>query len=63
MNKKVTPDKPNGYKFELFFFDCFYMADGIALYEVSREEEFAPVKNPNGEDSPESARSLISKLH
>ena len=59
----MTPTEPNGYKFELFFFDCFYMADGISLYEADREEEFAPVKNPEGFDSAESARSLISKLH
>jgi UDP-N-acetylglucosamine pyrophosphorylase len=52
--------EPNGYKFELHFFDCFRMADGIALFEVKREEEFAPVKNATGNDSPESARCLMS---
>lgn len=39
------------------------MADGIALFEVKREEEFAPVKNATGNDSPESARCLMSQLH
>ena len=35
------------------------------MLEVLREEEFAPVKNPPGtkEDSPDSARELISRLH
>jgi len=33
--------------------------------EVSREEEFAPIKNPDAkkEDCPSTARNLISKLH
>ena len=31
--------------------------------EADRNEEFAPVKNATGIDSPESARELISKLH
>ena len=38
----------------------------VLLSEVSREEEFAPVKNKNAEgavDSPDTARDLISKLH
>ena len=37
----------------------------FGLVEVRREEEFAPVKNAPGiiEDSPDSARGLLSKLH
>lgn len=31
--------------------------------EADRNEEFAPVKNATGVDSPESARNLMSKLH
>jgi len=31
--------------------------------EVDRDEEFAPVKNATGADSPESAKMLISRLH
>lgn len=31
--------------------------------EADRSEEFAPVKNATGIDSPESARDLMSKLH
>ena len=30
---------------------------------MDRNEEFAPVKNAEGEDSPETARLLISKQH
>jgi len=55
----------NGFKFELFFFDCYPLAEKIALLECLREEEFAPVKNPVGskDDSPDTAREMMSKMH
>jgi UDP-N-acetylglucosamine/UDP-N-acetylgalactosamine diphosphorylase len=60
---QVTPHKPNGYKFELFMFDLFPLAQNMAALQVKREEEFAPVKNKDGVDSPASAKSLILNLH
>ena len=54
----VIPEKPNAYKFESFIFDAFDMLDGMAILRVKREEEFAPVKNAEGNDSPETARKL-----
>lgn len=54
----VTPEKPNAYKFEAFLFDAFRSFDSMAILRVKREDEFAPVKNREGEDSPESARKL-----
>lgn len=63
MGNRVTPDKPNAYKFELFMFDLFPRAEGMAILEVAREEEFAPVKNKEGQDSPSSARELLFQLH
>ncbi len=59
----VTPTLPNAYKFELFMFDLFPMAGAMAGLLVSREEEFAPVKNKDGVDSPASARNLLLELH
>jgi UDP-N-acetylglucosamine/UDP-N-acetylgalactosamine diphosphorylase len=59
----VTPSVPNAYKFELFMFDLFPMAGEMAGLLVSREEEFAPVKNKDGVDSPASARALLLDLH
>lgn len=60
---KVIPTKPNGYKFEYFLFDIFEQLNGMAALEVEREEEFAPVKNTEGEDSPKTAKDLILNLH
>jgi UDP-N-acetylglucosamine/UDP-N-acetylgalactosamine diphosphorylase len=59
----VTPGAPNAYKFELFMFDLFPRAPGMAVLDVARAEEFAPVKNKDGNDSPASARALITELH
>lgn len=55
----VTPEKPNAYKFEAFIFDAFNFFDDMAILRIKREEEFAPVKNKEGEDSPETARALF----
>lgn len=60
---KVKPDKPNGYKFEAFLFDIFERLDDMAALKVIREEEFAPVKNAEGDDSPKTARELTLNLH
>lgn len=39
--------------------------DKFGMMEVRRESEFAPVKNAPGaaEDSPDTARELMSRLH
>lgn len=54
-----------GYKLEQFIFDAFAYSPSTALFEVSREEEFAPVKNANGAsyDTPDSARLMLLRLH
>ena len=59
----VTSDKPNAYKFEAFLFDAFESLDDMAILRVKREEEFAPVKNAEGVDSPETARKLYKEFH
>jgi UDP-N-acetylglucosamine/UDP-N-acetylgalactosamine diphosphorylase len=54
--RSVTPDKPNGVKFELFVFDALPFARNPLLLETSRADDFSPVKNATGADSPQTAR-------
>lgn len=61
--KVVEPTEPNAYKFEAFIFDAFSTADDMSILRVKREEEFAPVKNAEGVDSPETARALYKAYH
>ena len=61
--KIIEPDSPNAYKFEAFLFDAFGDLDDMVILRVKREEEFAPVKNATGVDSPETARELYNNLH
>ena len=55
---KVT--KPNAYKYEAFIFDGFVFFDGISILRGRREEDFAPVKNAEGQDSPQTAVELYN---
>jgi UDP-N-acetylglucosamine/UDP-N-acetylgalactosamine diphosphorylase len=53
----VTPDGTlNALKFERFIFDALPLADRWLAVETSRAEEFSPVKNASGSDSPESSK-------
>ncbi len=56
LGKRVEPEAPNGYKFETFVFDALGDAGKTVFLEVRREDEFSPVKNKTGDDSPETAR-------
>ena len=58
---EVSPESPNGYKFETLILDMIHMLDGCLGYEVLRDYEFAPIKNKIGVDSVESARELLQK--
>jgi UDP-N-acetylglucosamine/UDP-N-acetylgalactosamine diphosphorylase len=59
----VEPDEPNAVKFESFIFDALPLAERAAIAETARAEEFAPLKNASGQDSPETARRMVSDLH
>lgn len=58
----VRPEAPNAYKFETFVFDALRDARNAIVMEVSREEEFSPVKNRTGEDSPRTAKRDLSNF-
>ena len=55
----VKPTEPNGFKFEQLVLDMIHQLSTCLPYEVIREHEFAPIKNPTGIDSVESARELL----
>ncbi len=55
----VKPETPNAYKFETLVLDMVHMQQSCLSFEVNRSLEFAPVKNPTGVDSVESARELL----
>lgn len=56
----VKVDVPNAYKFETFIFDSWTYFDDIAILRGKREEDFAPIKNKEGVDSPQTAVELYN---
>ena len=60
--KEIIPKECNAYKFEAFIFDAFGFFDDIAILRGKREEDFAPVKNKEGVDSPKTAKELYEKF-
>jgi UDP-N-acetylglucosamine/UDP-N-acetylgalactosamine diphosphorylase len=52
----VKPEKPNAVKLEQFVFDAIPLAKNAIVYETDRAEEFSPVKNAEGVDSPATCR-------
>ncbi|HWP39280.1 MAG TPA: UTP--glucose-1-phosphate uridylyltransferase, partial [Tepidisphaeraceae bacterium] len=54
--RRINPDKPNAVKLEQFVFDAIPLARNAIVYETDRAEEFSPVKNAEGVDSPATAR-------
>ena len=61
--RTVKPAEKNGIKFETFVFDALAEARSSVTMEVLREEEFSPVKNAEGEDSPSTARRDMTALY
>lgn len=58
--RTATPSKPNAYKFEKFIFDAMADASSCACLAFDRTEEFSPVKNAEGVDSPFTCRRDLS---
>jgi UDP-N-acetylglucosamine/UDP-N-acetylgalactosamine diphosphorylase len=53
----TTGTELNGLKFERFIFDALPLAARWLAVETSRAEEFSPLKNATGADSPETVRA------
>jgi len=58
----ITPEEPNGVKFERFIFDALPLAASPVVLEIDRACEFSPVKNAEGDDSPATARRDMVRL-
>jgi UDP-N-acetylglucosamine/UDP-N-acetylgalactosamine diphosphorylase len=61
--RPVVPAEPNGHKLERFVFDALPAARAVSVVETSREEEYAPVKNAEGGESPETSRRALCALY
>ena len=59
----VKPTAENALKFELFVFDALPLAERWLTVRARREDEFAPLKNATGADSPEAVRAALSDFH
>lgn len=59
----IDPDEPNAIKFETFMFDALPLATSTLSVESLREDEFSPIKNADGDDSPATARRDMNRLH
>jgi len=51
-----SPTEPNGVKFEMFVFDALPLAKNPVIIEATRGDNFSPVKNAEGVDSPQSCK-------
>jgi len=59
----VKPARPNGVKFELFVFDALPFAPNPVVIETRRADDFSPVKNAEGVDSPQTCRDDLRRQY
>ncbi|HVP31987.1 MAG TPA: UDPGP type 1 family protein [Myxococcota bacterium] len=60
---RVRPDAPNGLKLERFVFDALPAARRTLVVETLREDEYEPIKNASGSESPQTARRALVSLY
>jgi UDP-N-acetylglucosamine/UDP-N-acetylgalactosamine diphosphorylase len=53
----MRPTEPNAVKFEAFVFDAIPLAQNPVVVQTLRQDEFSPIKNRDGSDSPETSRN------
>jgi UDP-N-acetylglucosamine/UDP-N-acetylgalactosamine diphosphorylase len=56
----IQPAQENALKFEMFIFDAFPHAGHWTLMPTTRPEEFMPLKNATGMESPDMVRQYLS---
>jgi UDP-N-acetylglucosamine/UDP-N-acetylgalactosamine diphosphorylase len=59
LGEQVTPSEANAIKLEFFLFDALPLAQHPLVLEGDRDEQFAPVKNASGVDSPQSCQDAM----
>jgi UDP-N-acetylglucosamine/UDP-N-acetylgalactosamine diphosphorylase len=59
---EINPTENNAAKFEMFIFDALKHAEKSIIMEVVREDEFSPVKNAKGKDTPDTAKQSMINL-
>lgn len=55
----VKPESPNAIKLEFFLFDALPLASNPLILEGNRDDQFAPIKNAEGSDSPDTCRAAL----
>lgn len=60
--KIAEPKSENALKFEKFIFDTLPLAERWLIVETTHRDEFAPLKNLEGPDSPEQVRAAMHGL-
>jgi UDP-N-acetylglucosamine/UDP-N-acetylgalactosamine diphosphorylase len=56
--QRTDPAEPNAIKLESFVFDALHEAESPIVLRTDRVEEFAPIKNASGEDSPATSKAI-----
>lgn len=59
---RVVPESANATKFECFVFDALPRAARAVILETVRADEFSPIKNSSGTDSPDTSRRDLIAL-
>ena len=62
LDEAGRPTEVEGTKFETFVFDALGETTASVTLEVDRAQEFSPVKNATGSDSPATARADLCRL-
>ena len=57
----IQPETENAIKLERFLFDTLPLASTALIVETLRDDEFAPLKNKDGDYSPEYVRQQMSR--
>lgn len=61
--KLIEPDEKNGIKFETFVFDALLDTEKSISIEVERSDEFSPLKNSEGENSPVTVKQDLNNMY